>query len=175
MRALLLTGSLLALAACEPSVPDSGAGVGFGGADAFRQQQSARDAQLTRTIADDQTQASNSKSCSPVLCQHEREAVRTSSPMPCARRTRSGSRSTAAPASPPKIAICATVLTTRAQISLSKRFWLPVGQSATGVALIRMATVSPVAGIPRPSGLSPTDPDLASVAEFRAAPPWVAA
>ena len=57
MRALLLTGSLLALAACEPSVPDSGAGVGFGGADAFRQQQSARDAQLTRTIADDQTQA----------------------------------------------------------------------------------------------------------------------
>jgi len=47
--------ALLALAACAPPVPDSGAGVGFGTPEEFRAQQAARDAALEASINDDST------------------------------------------------------------------------------------------------------------------------
>ena len=47
MRYLYSGVALLALAACEPAVPDSGAGVGFGDYASYQQQQAAREAQLT--------------------------------------------------------------------------------------------------------------------------------
>lgn len=46
MRFFLCGAALVALVACEPAVPDSGAGVGFGDYDTYQQQQAARDAQL---------------------------------------------------------------------------------------------------------------------------------
>ncbi|MEM9438473.1 MAG: hypothetical protein AAGA15_15705 [Pseudomonadota bacterium] len=47
--------ALVGLAACDPAVPDSGAGVGFGSAEEFRAAQAARDAELRGTPAPDQT------------------------------------------------------------------------------------------------------------------------
>lgn len=47
MKVLLICGAAaLALGACTTSVPDSGAGVGFGDYDSYQAQQAARDAQL---------------------------------------------------------------------------------------------------------------------------------
>ncbi|MDU8927429.1 hypothetical protein RXV86_08545 [Alisedimentitalea sp. MJ-SS2] len=46
MRYFLFPATLVALAACEPTVPDSGSGVGFGDYDSYQQQRAARDAQL---------------------------------------------------------------------------------------------------------------------------------
>ena len=46
MRYFLCSAALVALAACEPTVPDSGAGVGFGDYESYQQQRAARDAQL---------------------------------------------------------------------------------------------------------------------------------
>lgn len=46
MRYLLCSVALLGLAACEPSMPDSGAGVGFGSYSDFQRQQAQRDAAL---------------------------------------------------------------------------------------------------------------------------------
>jgi len=45
-RILLSVVALSALAACSPTIPDSGAGVGFGDYSEFTQQQAARDAAL---------------------------------------------------------------------------------------------------------------------------------
>ncbi|MTJ03657.1 MAG: hypothetical protein FH759_03030 [Sediminimonas qiaohouensis] len=42
-----LGAAIAALAGCTPSVPDSGAGVGFGDYDSYAQQQAAREAQLS--------------------------------------------------------------------------------------------------------------------------------
>ncbi|WP_137701455.1 hypothetical protein [Marimonas lutisalis] len=47
MRFYLSGVALLALAACQPTIPDSGAGVGFGDYTQYQQQQAAREAQLT--------------------------------------------------------------------------------------------------------------------------------
>lgn len=47
MRFLLCGAAFLALAACQPTVPDSGAGVGFGDYSEYQKQQAAREAQLT--------------------------------------------------------------------------------------------------------------------------------
>lgn len=46
MRFLMMTAAALALTACTPPVPDSGAGVGFGNYEEYQAQQRARDAQL---------------------------------------------------------------------------------------------------------------------------------
>lgn len=46
MRYFLGSAALVALAACQPTVPDSGAGVGFGDYATYQQQQAAREAQL---------------------------------------------------------------------------------------------------------------------------------
>ncbi len=46
MRFFLCGAALVALAACEPSVPDSGAGVGFGDYTDYQKRQAAREAQL---------------------------------------------------------------------------------------------------------------------------------
>jgi hypothetical protein len=46
MRFFLCGAALVALAACEPTVPDSGAGVGFGDYKNYQEQQAARDARL---------------------------------------------------------------------------------------------------------------------------------
>lgn len=46
MRFFICGAALLALSACDTTVPDSGAGVGFGDYDTYQQQQAARDAQL---------------------------------------------------------------------------------------------------------------------------------
>ena len=46
MRYFLFSAALVALAACEPTVPDSGAGVGFGDYDTYQKQRAAREAQL---------------------------------------------------------------------------------------------------------------------------------
>lgn len=45
--AALATSGLLALGACSPTIPDSGAGVGFGDYNEFERKQAARDAALT--------------------------------------------------------------------------------------------------------------------------------
>ncbi|MEM6276793.1 MAG: hypothetical protein AAF714_07560 [Pseudomonadota bacterium] len=55
MRVFLTGTALLALAACSPQVPDSGAGVGFGTPEEFRTAQAARDAQLETSINEDRT------------------------------------------------------------------------------------------------------------------------
>ncbi len=56
MRAFFAIFSVVALAACSPPIPDSGAGVGFGSADDFRAAQAARDAALEGpTTEQDQT------------------------------------------------------------------------------------------------------------------------
>lgn len=47
MRYLTLSAALVALAACAPTVPDSGAGVGFGDYDTYQKERAARDAQLS--------------------------------------------------------------------------------------------------------------------------------
>lgn len=47
MRFFLCGAALVALAACAPSIPDSGAGVGFGDYSEYLRRQAARDAQLT--------------------------------------------------------------------------------------------------------------------------------
>ena len=46
MRYLLCGVAALALAGCEPTVPESGAGVGFGDYQTYQQQQATREAQL---------------------------------------------------------------------------------------------------------------------------------
>ena len=46
MRYILGSVALVALSACEPTVPDSGAGVGFGDYASYQEQQAAREAQL---------------------------------------------------------------------------------------------------------------------------------
>ena len=46
MRYLLCGVALMGLAGCEPSIPDSGAGVGFGSYSEFQKQQAQRDAAL---------------------------------------------------------------------------------------------------------------------------------
>ena len=46
MQRFLAVALVLGLAACEPTIPDSGAGVGFQDYDSYAQQQAARDAQL---------------------------------------------------------------------------------------------------------------------------------
>lgn len=46
---LLLTAASIMLAACQPPVPDSGAGVGFDDYDAYEERRKAREAQLTGT------------------------------------------------------------------------------------------------------------------------------
>lgn len=46
MRYVLCGLAVLALAACDPAVPDSAAGVGFGNYDEYQRQQAARDAEL---------------------------------------------------------------------------------------------------------------------------------
>jgi len=46
MRYFLCSAALVALAACEPTVPDSGVGVGFGDYDSYQKQKAARDAEL---------------------------------------------------------------------------------------------------------------------------------
>ncbi|SEQ44852.1 hypothetical protein [Thalassovita taeanensis] len=51
MRYFLCGAALLALAACDPVVPDSGAGVGFGDYTEFQQKQAQRDAQLSGQAA----------------------------------------------------------------------------------------------------------------------------
>ena len=50
MRFILGVTALVALAGCQPSVPDSGAGVGFGNYDEYQQQRTSRDAQLTGPV-----------------------------------------------------------------------------------------------------------------------------
>ncbi|MEM1232970.1 MAG: hypothetical protein AAGH70_02480 [Pseudomonadota bacterium] len=55
MRVFLTGVAFLALVACSPEVPDSGAGVGFGTPEEFRAAQAARDAQLETSITEDQT------------------------------------------------------------------------------------------------------------------------
>ncbi|MEM9438381.1 MAG: hypothetical protein AAGA15_15220 [Pseudomonadota bacterium] len=55
MRVFLGFIALIGLAACDPAVPDSGAGVGFGTAEEFRAAQAAREAQLRGTPPPDQT------------------------------------------------------------------------------------------------------------------------
>ncbi|MEL6549235.1 MAG: hypothetical protein AAFQ54_03220 [Pseudomonadota bacterium] len=52
MRGAVIIG-FLALAACAPTVPDSGSGVGFGRPDEFLAAQAARDAALRRSISQD--------------------------------------------------------------------------------------------------------------------------
>ncbi len=47
MRVFLCCAAALALAACNTTVPDSGAGVGFGSYDEYQRQQAAREAALT--------------------------------------------------------------------------------------------------------------------------------
>jgi len=49
MRFFLCAAGLLALSACSPAVPDSGAGVGFGDYDAYQAEREARDARLAGT------------------------------------------------------------------------------------------------------------------------------
>ena len=46
MRYLLISAALVALAGCETTVPDSGAGVGFGDYDTYQKQRAAREAEL---------------------------------------------------------------------------------------------------------------------------------
>ncbi len=46
MRLFVPALMVLALGACDPKVPDSGAGVGFGGYSSYEQQQAAREAEL---------------------------------------------------------------------------------------------------------------------------------
>ena len=46
MRFFLVSVAVIGLAACQTTVPDSGAGVGFGDYSSYQQQQAARDAQL---------------------------------------------------------------------------------------------------------------------------------
>ena len=57
MRVFLVGVGFLALAACQPTVPDSGAGIGFGTPEEFRAQQAARDAALEAPLGEDQTAA----------------------------------------------------------------------------------------------------------------------
>ena len=62
MRFILLTTAVpavLALAACEPAVPDSGQGVGFGDYASYQQQQAARDAALRRSAVPPTTAVSD--------------------------------------------------------------------------------------------------------------------
>lgn len=46
MRFFLVSAAVVALAGCDTSVPDSGAGVGFGDYDTYQKQKAAREAQL---------------------------------------------------------------------------------------------------------------------------------
>ena len=71
MKILLICGAAaLALGACTTSVPDSGAGVGFGDYDSYQAQQAARDAQLegrTTVPAPSDVQSSTLGNPDPVI------------------------------------------------------------------------------------------------------------
>lgn len=58
MRYFVPAMMVLALGACQTKVPDSGAGVGFGGYSSYEQQRAARDAQLQGRTAQNGTQNS---------------------------------------------------------------------------------------------------------------------
>ncbi|OJI94039.1 hypothetical protein LY10_01943 [Planktotalea frisia] len=61
----LALGALVALSACSPTIPDSGAGVGFGDYNEFERAQAARDAALTGGGALPPPQAVSSESLAP--------------------------------------------------------------------------------------------------------------
>jgi hypothetical protein len=61
----LALGALVALSACSPTIPDSGAGVGFGDYNEFERAQAARDVALTGGGALPPPQAVSSESLSP--------------------------------------------------------------------------------------------------------------
>ncbi len=64
-RILLSVVALGALAACSATIPDSGAGVGFGDYNEFQQKQAARDAALNSTGALPPPQAVSSETLAP--------------------------------------------------------------------------------------------------------------
>lgn len=61
----LALGALVALSACSPTIPDSGAGVGFGDYNEFERAQAARDVALTGGGALPPPQAVSSESLAP--------------------------------------------------------------------------------------------------------------
>ncbi len=50
MRYFIISAALFALAACDATVPDSGAGVGFGDYETYQKQKAAREAQLSGQV-----------------------------------------------------------------------------------------------------------------------------
>jgi len=71
MRILWATAALAALAACEPTVPDSGAGVGFGVYESYEAQRQARDTALRNS----QAQIAPATPSAPVISSEELSAA----------------------------------------------------------------------------------------------------
>lgn len=76
MRTALAMVALAALAACGTSVPDSGAGVGFDDYGSYEAQRAQREAELTRTQIQPQTQVATTVAPqTPVISSEELAAA----------------------------------------------------------------------------------------------------